>query len=82
MKDIGEAVAAFSTTCDKTYERASKKRRIDKLKGDRYLVFKDSMCPNSTEEEKRYAADYVKDLDETIAKIEAELEADDQAPSS
>ena len=82
VKDIGKAVAAFSATADKTYERASKIRRIDQLKGDRYLVFKDSQCPVSTAEEKRVAAEFVKELDERIAKIEAELEADKQASTS
>eukprot|EP00986_Skeletonema_menzelii_P019796 scaffold29150_cov371-Skeletonema_menzelii.AAC.1 len=32
VKDIGKAVAAFSSAADKTYERASKIRRIDQLK--------------------------------------------------
>lgn len=76
VRDIGRAVSAFSSTQDKTFERASKIRRLDMLKGDRYLTFKDSKNPLSVEEERAAAAEFVKELDERIAKIEKELEDD------
>eukprot|EP01082_Thalassiosira_pseudonana_P008894 g7837.t1 g7837 contig26:387915-388402(-) len=71
VKNIGKAVARCAD--DSSYERASKIRRLDKLKADRYLVFRDSKCTNSSQEERDAAADYVKDLDEMIDSLKAEL---------
>eukprot|EP00970_Alexandrium_tamarense_P018494 scaffold13343_cov264-Alexandrium_tamarense.AAC.3 len=42
VKNIGMAVARCSD--DTSYERASKICRLDKLRADRYLVFRDSKC--------------------------------------
>eukprot|EP00970_Alexandrium_tamarense_P013006 scaffold3201_cov115-Alexandrium_tamarense.AAC.3 len=71
VKNIGRAVARCSD--DTSYERASKIRRLDKLKAARYLAFKDSKCQASSQEERDAAADYVEDLDEMIDELKAEL---------
>jgi hypothetical protein len=71
VKNIGMAVARCSD--DTSYERASKIRRLDKLRADRYLVFRDSKCQASSQDERDAAADYVRELDEMIDELKAEL---------
>eukprot|EP00970_Alexandrium_tamarense_P014130 scaffold3895_cov97-Alexandrium_tamarense.AAC.4 len=71
VKSIGRAVTRCSD--DTSYERASKIHCLDKLKADHYLVFKDSKCQANSQEERDAAADYVKDLDEMIDSLKAEL---------
>eukprot|EP00574_Skeletonema_japonicum_P005801 CAMPEP_0201733090 /NCGR_PEP_ID=MMETSP0593-20130828/30630_1 /ASSEMBLY_ACC=CAM_ASM_000672 /TAXON_ID=267983 /ORGANISM="Skeletonema japonicum, Strain CCMP2506" /LENGTH=504 /DNA_ID=CAMNT_0048226179 /DNA_START=116 /DNA_END=1627 /DNA_ORIENTATION=- len=72
VKNIGNAVSALAA--DDSFERASKIRRLDQLKGERYNVFKDTKCRHITEEERVVATDYVNELDERIATIESELQ--------
>jgi hypothetical protein len=71
VKNIGMAVARCSD--DTSYERASKIRRLDKLRADRYLVFRDSKCQASSKDKRDAAADYVRELDEMIDELKAEL---------
>lgn len=72
MKDIGNAVSAMAV--DDCFERASKIRRLDQLKGECHHVFKDSMNRHITEEERAAATNFVRGLDEMIATIVSELE--------
>ena len=72
MKKLGRAIAANAAHQDETFERVSKIRRLDDLKGERYLVYKDSLICLDREQDATKA--YLDDLDQRIANIEKDIE--------
>lgn len=72
VKKLGRAIAANAAHQDETFERVSKIRRLDDLKGERYLVYKDSLICLDREQDATKA--YLDDLDQRIANIEKDLE--------
>ena len=55
------------------FDRHHKIRRLDKLRGQRYLVFS-TQCNTDSNEERAAAAAYVRELDETIATLQEEID--------
>ena len=73
VKDISKAVATSVQNEEAANERHHKIRRLDKLRGQRYLVFS-TQCNTDSNEERAAAAAYVRELDETIATLQEEID--------